>query len=79
MSGTTVRFPKLGQLLRSRRLGIGATLEQVAVAIGSTKSHVWDLEQGRCEPKAGCLFRLCHVLDISFTEIKPCFPWKALR
>ena len=78
MSTPTVRFPEFGQLLRSRRLAFGATLEQVAVAIGSTKSHVWDLEQGRCEPKAGCLFRLCHALEIPLAEMATCFHWKAI-
>lgn len=78
MSKTTVRFPEFGQLLRSRRLAFGATLEQVAVAIGSTKSHIWDLEQGRCEPKAICLLRLCYALEIPLVEVKSCFSWKKL-
>jgi len=72
-----VRFPALGQLLKSRRLAFGATLEQVAVAIGTSKSYIWELEHGRIEPGAANLFRLAQVLEIPLRELKPCFPWTA--
>lgn len=75
LARSEVRFPALGQLLKSRRLAFGATLEQVAVAIGTSKSYIWELERGRIEPGASNLFRLAQVLEIPLRELKPCFPW----
>lgn len=38
---------KLGELLKSRREALGMTLEDVADAVGSSKSHVWEVENDR--------------------------------
>ena len=37
----------LGQLLKSRREALGLTLEDTADATGSSKSYVWELENGK--------------------------------
>lgn len=38
---------KLGELLKSRREALGMTLQDVADAVGSSKSHVWEVENDR--------------------------------
>jgi transcriptional regulator with XRE-family HTH domain len=38
---------KLGELLKSRREALGMTLEDVADSVGSSKSHVWEVENDR--------------------------------
>ena len=38
---------KLAELLRSRRQALGMSLEDVADATGSSKSYVWELENGK--------------------------------
>ena len=37
----------LGELLKSRREALGMTLEDVADSTGSSKSYVWELENGK--------------------------------
>lgn len=38
---------KLAELLRSRRQAMGMSLEDVADATSSSKSYVWELENGK--------------------------------
>lgn len=38
---------KIAELLRSRRQAMGMSLEDVADATGSSKSYVWELENGK--------------------------------
>ena len=37
----------LGELMKSRREALGFTLEETADATGSSKSYVWELENGK--------------------------------
>ena len=45
------------------------TLQQVAVSIGTTKSYLWELEDGRSLPGLGMLQRLLSYYGLSFDEI----------
>ena len=56
------RKNKLGRNVKSRRKSLGLTLEKLAKACGSSKSHIWEIEKGRtnpsvffCQTLAGCL------------------------
>ena len=40
---------KLSELLKTQRMRLGLTLDDVAEAIGSSKSYVHEMEQGKCQ------------------------------
>jgi transcriptional regulator with XRE-family HTH domain len=55
-----------GEKLRSRRLEMGLTLDELARRVGSTKAYVWQLENKRpAKPSGELLLKLAAVLDIS--------------
>ena len=41
---------RLGPLLKVTRKSIGYSLDEAARHIGTSKSYIWELENGRCEP-----------------------------
>jgi len=62
----------LGELLRQHRTKNGLTMQQVADAIGTTKSYIHDLEHGVSEPGLRKAARLSMVFGISLNEMASC-------
>lgn len=61
------KFLPLGPLIRMRREALGMSLADVAKAAGCTKSHVWELEQGRSRnPSVATLHKLAMALQAPF-------------
>lgn len=63
----TTPTPELGDFIRARREALGMTLEAVAKLAGCTKSHVWELEQGRARnPTVLMMYGLAQALQTPF-------------
>ncbi len=56
---------EIGNRIRKYRKEIGLTQEQLAEAIGVTKSRVSNWEQGINRPDADILAELCKALNVS--------------
>ncbi len=52
----------LGELIAEERAAAGLSLDQVAVRAGCTKSHVWELEQGRARNPT---VAMCHGIAVA--------------
>jgi len=59
----------LSELLREARILRCESLEAAAAAIGTTKSHLWELENSRCEPRLSLLQKLLRYYGLSFEQI----------
>jgi transcriptional regulator with XRE-family HTH domain len=57
------------QALKTARDNSGETLEQVANAVGTTKSHMWTLERGDCEPRMGLIKGLLDHYGLRFEDV----------
>lgn len=57
----------LGAFLRQRRLDLGLTLQQVADQAGTSKSYIWELEQGNSRPGLDMAGTLAGVLEFPLT------------
>lgn len=56
----------LAQRMRSARAERGLSLQEVGDLSGMTKSHVWEIEQGRSKnPTVQTILGLCYALDMS--------------
>jgi len=56
--------PAIGQHLRDKRRQLDMTLDQVAEAVGLTKSFLSDIERDKTSPSVASLLALCDVLKI---------------
>lgn len=83
---------KLGTLVKGRRALLGMTYDVLAARIGCTKSHIWEIEQGRSSnPTLGTFLCLAEAFGVSPTalmaelcgeaEPRPCWTrrWPAYR
>lgn len=62
-------FP-LDFLVRQKRKERGLTLEQLADAAGSSKSHIWSIEKGNFRnPTVGMLYGISIALGVPFIEL----------
>lgn len=60
----------LPTLLRSKRRSAGLTLDQVAQRAGTSKSHIWDFENGReVRPSIYLLNELSKALGIPLSHL----------
>jgi transcriptional regulator with XRE-family HTH domain len=60
----------LGQEVHRARKSAGMTLQEVADIAGFTKSHVWEVEQGRSRnPTVGLLAGLSRALGVPFLRL----------
>ena len=60
--------PTLGQFIRERREALGLSLEDVAQRSGSSKAHIWELEQDRSRnPTVAMVYGLSQALSVPFT------------
>lgn len=67
VSDPLIQPPELGDFIRARRDALGMTLEAVAKLAGCTKSHVWELEQGRARnPTVLMMYGLARALQTPF-------------
>lgn len=56
----------LGAKLNELRLRKGESLQQIADAIGATKTHVWELEKGKtANPSAELLRKLADHFEVT--------------
>ena len=58
---------KLPAFLRSRRELLGMSLEDVAQAVGSSKSYMYEIERGKSEPGFLMAIRLSVALQTSIS------------
>lgn len=56
---------RIGALVKERREGLRLSLGDLANQTELSKTYLWEIEQGRCEPGAGTIVRLCNVLGVS--------------
>jgi len=56
--------PEFGALLKDARIAAGMSLQAVADAMRSTKSHLWEVEQSRTNPSTKFVWEVCKVLPI---------------
>lgn len=60
---------QLADKVKALRKNCGLTLEQVAQRAGTTKSHVWEIEQGKSvNPTIKLVGGLCRAFGVSMTE-----------
>jgi transcriptional regulator with XRE-family HTH domain len=60
----------IGTFVKSRRADLGLSLEDVARLAGCTKSHVWDIEQGKASnPTVKTALALCAALRCSLSNL----------
>ena len=57
------RLAKLGLAIRDRRLACGLSQVDLALMIGSSKSHISSIENGRVNLNMETVFRLADALD----------------
>lgn len=64
-------FPSnISAAIRRRRSELGLTLDEVATRVGTSKSHIWSIEQGRSvNPTLAMAIALCDALSISLNEL----------
>lgn len=60
------------ELIKSAREQNMESLETAAKSIGTTKSNLWNLEQGTSMPGLPMLQRILKHYDIKFDEIESC-------
>jgi len=60
----------LGPAIHTRRKEIGFSLQEVADAAGTSKSHIWELEQGNAKnPTISMLIALSMALQTSINRL----------
>lgn len=60
----------LGAKLKKLRIAKGKSLQEVAAAVGASKTHVWDLETGRSQnPSMDLLSRLADYFEIPVSDL----------
>lgn len=60
---------ELHELIFSARERLNETLEDAAESIGTTKSHLWTIENGGAMPRLPMLQKILRHFDIDFYEI----------
>ncbi len=61
---------KFGELVKTKRVALGLTLEETGACAGMTKGHLHDLESGRhCNPGLYTCTRLAVALGLSVQQM----------
>jgi len=56
--------------VKELREGLGMSLQELADAVGASKAHIWDLEQGRStNPSIELLKKLADKLKVSVADL----------
>lgn len=63
------RLP-FGELIKLARRRHNQSLEQTALACDLSKSHLWELEQGRSYPTLAVIQRLLQHFGLKFEQIE---------
>lgn len=63
MDDTNIKF--IGELLRNRRKLVGLSLEKLAELTRSSKSYIWEVENGRTEPSGSKVLLMSMALGAS--------------
>jgi transcriptional regulator with XRE-family HTH domain len=64
----------LPQLLFDARSAKAESLETAAANMGTTKAHLWTMEQGECNPTLHLLQRMLDYYGIDYDEIERADP-----
>jgi|TARA_R100000049_G_C1950416_1_gene97803 transcriptional regulator with XRE-family HTH domain len=64
-----VEFPTLGSRVRDERLAWGWTLGEVGEKCGLSKSHIWEIEHDRTDPRASTVVKLADGLKVSVSKL----------
>lgn len=60
----------IGPSIKKRRAEIGVSLDEVATRAGTSKSHIWELEQGRSvNPSIRMLISVAAALNTSINTL----------
>jgi len=60
----------LAAKLKELRLKKNKSLQQVADAVGASKNHIWDLEQGKSKnPSIDLLAKLARCFEVSISDL----------
>ena len=58
--------------IKTMRSTSGLTLQQVADAVGSTKPHIWDLENGKANnPTIKLAYKIAAIFEASVYDVWP--------
>ncbi|MBR1822226.1 MAG: helix-turn-helix transcriptional regulator [Clostridia bacterium] len=60
-----IDYEAIGERIRSRRLELNLTQEQLSERVGISSSFVGHLERGEKIPSVSTLYRICASMDIS--------------
>lgn len=61
---TAGTVPDFSSLIKQARTDASLSLQEVADAVGCTKSYLWDTEQAKTNPSAKFVWEICKVLAI---------------
>lgn len=60
----------IAKFIHERRSALGLSLEDVANRMGSSKAHIWELENGRSKnPTLWMILGLCEALQCSLNAL----------
>lgn len=65
----TVRKLQFHELIKTAREDNMETLEEAALAVGTTKSRMWELERGNTMPRLPMLQKILKHYGLRFDEI----------
>lgn len=70
MQNGATRTLSMRKIIADTRFDLGLSLQEVADRAGITKSHMWELEQGRAvNPTVRTVYGLSRALGISFVAM----------
>lgn len=64
-------YKYIGKQIRERRKSLDINQEEVALAIGLTRTSVTNMETGIQKPQLTALYRLCRLFNIEVSELLP--------
>jgi transcriptional regulator with XRE-family HTH domain len=59
----------LGEFVRNHRKEEGLTLEKLAKLVGTSKSHIFEIEKGKTMPSLVIAARIAQALDVSLQQM----------
>lgn len=59
----------LGVAVKNERVSQGLTQEQLASMIGTSKSHIWRIENGKVSTTIGCLAQIAEALGVKASAL----------
>jgi len=62
----------IAERLKEFRLREGLTLEALGKRAGCSKGHIWEIEDGRTDPKASTIKRLADALGVDVDAFFAC-------